>query len=73
MATSANIKSTLNLKYVAGTDDKGKEIIKNQRLNKVKPDASDDNIYAVGGALSGLLPDDAVLEILREDAHLLTA
>lgn len=70
MAKSTNIKSTLVIKYHAGQDEKGKEIYKNQRLSKVKPTATDDEVFAVAGALANLL-DDPVVEVFRQNDNLI--
>ncbi|MCY6370215.1 DUF1659 domain-containing protein [Clostridium ganghwense] len=70
MAKSTNIKSTLIIRYHAGQDEKGKEIYKNQRINKVKPAAGDDDVFAVATVLSKFL-DDPVVEVFRQNDNLI--
>lgn len=70
MAKSTNIKSTLIIKYHAGQDEKGKELYKNQRLSNIKPTATDDEVFAVAGALASLL-DDSAVEVFRQNDNLI--
>ena len=64
--TAAKLQSTMTIRYKAGTDVKGKDIIKKQSFANVKVDSANDNIYAVAQSLGKLLPYP-VNEILRSD------
>jgi hypothetical protein len=64
-------QSAMILKYKEGVDTSGKDIIKTQKLSKVKVGATDDNIHAVAEAFEPLLKYP-VVEIVREDENLLT-
>ncbi|MPQ44202.1 DUF1659 domain-containing protein [Clostridium tarantellae] len=55
MATNNISKCALVLSTVIGVDSKGKDIIKTQKFERVKPSTSADNILAVGDALGNLL------------------
>ncbi|MCY6371231.1 DUF1659 domain-containing protein [Clostridium ganghwense] len=71
MAKSALIKSDVAIKYHFGQDDKGKELYKKQRLTKLKPTATDDEVFAVATAVSKFL-EDPITEIYKENENLLT-
>lgn len=69
MAVSKLLKTTLNLNYISGLDEKGKEIHKNQRFSKIKKNTSDDDIFEVAQAFVSLMPLESAPEIRREDLH----
>lgn len=71
MAVSKIAKTTLNLHYVCGQDEKGKDIYKNQRFSKVKPAAVDDDIFEAAQALVSLMPMESMPEVQRENVNLL--
>ncbi len=64
--TAAKLQSSMTLRYKAGTDVKGKDIIKKQSFANVKVESANDNIYAVAQSLGKLLPYP-INEILRSD------
>ena len=67
MATnSTKVHSAMILKFKNGVDAKGKDIIKNQSFSKVKVEATDDEILAVGEVLGGLLAFPLV-NVSRQD------
>jgi hypothetical protein len=49
---------------------RGRSFIKNQRLSNIKPTATDDEVFAVAGALASLL-DDSVVEVFRQNDNLI--
>lgn len=65
-ATSTKLNSTLVIKYKDGVDQKGKEIIKNQRFSKVKPTATEQALYDTALEIEKLL-GKTLDEVLRED------
>ena len=65
-ANSTKIQSAMILKFKDGVDFKGKDIIKNQSFSKIKVEATDDEILAVGTALGGLLAFH-IVNISRQD------
>ncbi|QGU93849.1 DUF1659 domain-containing protein [Clostridium bovifaecis] len=70
MINSTSVKSTLAIKYLAGQDENGKDVFKTQRLQKVKPAATDADVFAVGAALGSLLEHSNV-EVIRENDNLI--
>lgn len=70
MINSTSVKSTLAIKYLAGQDENGKDVFKTQRLQKVKPTATDEDVFAVAAALGSLLENSNV-EIIRENDNLI--
>jgi hypothetical protein len=72
MAVNSTIlDSALVVRYKTGIDAKGNDILKNQRFNSLKVDSSDENAYAVGVAIGGLLAFPMV-DVQRENDALLT-
>jgi len=67
---STKVQSTMVVKFKTGVDEKGKDIIKNQRFSKVKVVATDENILLVGQALGTLLKYP-LIEVDREDQNLI--
>lgn len=65
-ATSTKLNSTLVIKHKDGVDQKGKEIIKNQRFSKVKPTATEQELYDTALEIEKLL-GKTLDEVLRED------
>ncbi|WML32629.1 DUF1659 domain-containing protein [Clostridium sp. OS1-26] len=65
-ATSTKLQTTLVLKYKDGVDEKGKELIKNQRFSKVKTTASEQDVYDVALEIQKLL-GKTLDEVIRED------
>lgn len=65
-ATATKLQTTLVLKYKDGLDEKGKEIIKRQRFSKIKPTASDQDIYDVSLEIERLL-GKTLDEVIKED------
>jgi len=60
------VKSGLNLRYKAGIDGNGKDIIKVKKFSNVKVTAVNQNLYDVSAAFSPLMKYPT-LEILRTD------
>ena len=58
MAKAILTKNTLVLKYQNGVDDKGDPKYTTQKFSRIKLQATDDSILAVGQALGGLLASD---------------
>lgn len=58
--------STLKIKFNHGSDTNGKAIIRSKSFANVKPDASDDNLYAVAKALVDLQDHD-LYDVLKID------
>jgi hypothetical protein len=58
------------LEYVAGTNDKGENIIRRQKFSKLKIDSKPEDIYAVAMVLEPLLAHDLVNVKLQEDTML---
>ncbi|MBI6872723.1 DUF1659 domain-containing protein [Clostridium aciditolerans] len=65
-ATATKLNSTLVIKYKDGVDQKGKEIIRNQRFSKVKPTATEQALYDTALEIEKLL-GKTLDEVLRED------
>jgi hypothetical protein len=67
MAVSANIVSTdLVLVMDNGTGDSGQQLFKNRSFKNVKPEAADEDIYAIAQDLLGL-QDKINLAVQRRD------
>ncbi|WP_160680351.1 DUF1659 domain-containing protein [Clostridium sp. C8-1-8] len=60
MVTSILSNNSMIIKYKTGTNEKGDDIFDSQRFSDVRLDISDDDFYAVGKALAGLMSYDAV-------------
>jgi hypothetical protein len=65
-ALSTRVQSNMVIKFKAGLDEDGKDIIKGQRFSKLKVTSVDEDILLIGDAL-GQLINDEVVEIVRED------
>lgn len=72
MAVSTKVQSTMIIKFKTGTDANGEDILKSQRFSKIKVDAEDESILAVGTELGGLLKY-SLAEVVREDLNLVRA
>lgn len=59
-------ESSIRIKFSAGQDGKGNEIIKNKTLPHVKSDAVDDNVHAVAKEIAAL-SQHTLMEIVRVD------
>lgn len=70
MVNSTGIKSTLVIKYVTGQDEKGRDILKTQRIQKIKPSALDESIFEVAVVLGSLLENEKV-KVVRENENLI--
>ena len=70
MAKAILTKNTLVLKYQSGVDDKGDPKYTTQKFSRIKLQATDDSILAVGQALGGLLASDNK-EVLKEENYVL--
>lgn len=70
MINSTNVKSTLAIKYLAGQDEEGKDVFRTQRLQKVKPNATDEDVFAVATVLASLLESPSI-EVIRENNNLI--
>ncbi len=71
MVTKTIDEVVLKITYNKGKDDKGKDIIKYQRFKDVNLNATDEDIYAIGVALSEVVNYPAV-SVEREEASLLS-
>jgi hypothetical protein len=69
---STIVDSALVIQFKTGIDAKGNDIVKNQRFNSLKVDSTDEDAYAVGAAIGGLLTFPLV-DVQRENDTLLTA
>jgi hypothetical protein len=54
MASSNQVSSMLVLMFDGGVDASGKPVVINKRFNGVKPNATDDQVYAIAQALAPL-------------------
>ncbi|EDT83780.1 DUF1659 domain-containing protein (plasmid) [Clostridium botulinum] len=71
MAVEAiSLGRTLILGTQVGYDQKGKAIIKKQRFNKIKDNATDENLMSVGEAIGTLLAGE-LSEVQKEERHAL--
>ena len=64
--SSLKLKSTLVLQCKMGVDKNGKDITKNQKFNNLRVNATDENIYEIGGVLESLLAAPTI-GVLKED------
>lgn len=65
---STKLQCSLQMRYKTGVDAKGKDVIKKQSFSKVKTDAVDDDVLAIGTAISAVLKYP-VVQILRDDIN----
>lgn len=65
---STKLQSSLQLRYKTGIDTNGKDIIKKQGFSKIKTAAIDDDVLAIGTAISTVLKYP-VVQILRDDMN----
>lgn len=71
MATkSTRVQSAMVVKFKAGVDAGGKDIIKGQRFSKLKVTSNDEDILAVGTSFGGLLENELV-DVSREDQSII--
>ncbi|MBM7833213.1 DUF1659 domain-containing protein [Clostridium sardiniense] len=71
MITKTIDEVVLKITYNKGKDDKGKDIIKYQRFKDINLNAKDEDLHAVGVALSEVVNYPAV-SVEREEASLLS-
>lgn len=71
MANSTVVKTSIALRYVAGQDEKGKEIFKKQSFNKVNTTATPEQLYNVANAMAGLLVSGSA-DIFKEEESVVT-
>ena len=64
------IGSRLQLRLIVGQDRQGNPIYRTRSYSNVKPDASDEDVFAVGNALAGLQQHD-VEELRRTNDFIL--
>lgn len=67
MATAILSGNAMILKYKTGTNDKGDDTFNSQRFSNVRLDLTDDDLYAVGKALEGLMSSDIVYIRKQQD------
>lgn len=65
---STKTQSTLVIKFKAGVNTNGEDVIKSQRFSKIKVTGTDEDVFALGTALGGLLEND-IAGIVREDQN----
>jgi hypothetical protein len=71
MAVQSSVqKSALTIKYKEGVDLSGDDIIKAKKFSNVKTAALDEDIYAIGTALSPLMKYP-LMETVRTDESIL--
>lgn len=71
MVESTVLKSNMALRYVAGQDDNGKDVLKIQTFSNLRSAALDEDIFAVGTALSTVLVSGSA-EVHKKDDCLIT-
>lgn len=71
MANSTVVKSSVALRYVAGQDEKGREIFKKQTFNKVKITATPEELYNVANAMAAMLVSGSA-DIYKEEQSIVT-
>ncbi len=64
-ASKVSTGSAMIIRCKVGIDQEGKDIFRNQRYSKIKPEASDETLYAVGNKLGELI-DAVSYELLSE-------
>lgn len=58
--------SSLKMKYYCGKDDNQKNIIRSNTYSSLKPEATSDDVYAVGTALVSL-QKHSIIDIIKLD------
>lgn len=71
MAKSTVVNTSIALRYVAGQDEKGKDILKKQSFNKVNIAATADQLYNVANAMATLLVAGSA-DIFKEEESVVT-
>lgn len=69
-AKSTKVQSDLIIRYKYGVDEKGKDIIKNQKFSKLKVTGTDEDLFEVGTAIGNLL-EYPVMNISRQDQSII--
>ena len=64
-ASKVSTGSAMVIKCMVGIDKDGKDVFRNQRYSKVKPETSEETLYAVGIKLGDLI-DAISYELLSE-------
>jgi hypothetical protein len=67
MATAILSGNSMIIKYKNGTNESGDDIFRTARFPNVRLDVSDDDFYAVGQALSSLMPSDSIYIRKQQD------
>lgn len=63
-------KTSMIISYKVGTDENGKDIIKNQSFSNVKVTSTEDDVYSVASLFSPLL-QFPILSIEKQDREVL--
>ncbi|ABK61537.1 MULTISPECIES: DUF1659 domain-containing protein [Clostridium] len=71
MINVRNYKSSLVLKYLAGADEKGRDVFKTQKLQKLIPEATDEDVFDIALEIKKLLRFEDV-RVFRENNTILT-
>ncbi len=71
MAKATVTSSTLQINFKVGQTTKGVDQLKNEKFTKVKAEATNDDIFAVGSEISGLYAYPLV-SLVRIDDSLIT-
>lgn len=64
------LETTLRIRYQVGTDASGQPIVDTDTYDDIKPQATDQDVFDVALALSGLRKDP-VIQVLRLDVKAL--
>lgn len=64
-------KTSMIISYKVGTDENGKDIIKNQSFSNVKVTSTEDDVYSVASLFSPLL-QFPILSIEKQDREVLS-
>ncbi|ERI92290.1 hypothetical protein HMPREF1982_02547 [Clostridiales bacterium oral taxon 876 str. F0540] len=67
---STPVSSALSIKFKAGIDSKGKDIIKSKKFSNVKVTAAPDKLLEIGTALGSLLKNEFVSVERTDDSVL---
>ena len=60
MVDSTLVSNAIVISYVGGIKPDGKDIIKSQKINKLRTNMTDEDIFAVGKAIMSLMVDQVV-------------